>query len=188
MTKIEIGANVNDHQEGWVMVDLHPGIGVEVLGDIRALPFRNITDIYCSHVLEHLPDPDIVLALKECRRVLVKAGKLEIYVPDLAWMMRRFLASSYPIRWSLWNKWIYGDSLLPGQAHHTGFSAQRLSDCLVAAGFREIKTRRKKRSIKLVTGKEHDARGMLFETGEVRETTKRVSRTTFQEIYALAYS
>jgi len=157
MTKVEIGGNRDERQEGFVQVDCYGE--PEVRADIRALPFRNLERIYASHVLEHLPDADIIMALKSCRRALRADGVLELYVPDLLWLMRRFLKSeSSGARWALWNRFLYGSQEDEGQFHRTGFSVKRLHTCLVAAGFRQVDARRRKRSrgyiIKEVRGQE----------------------------------
>lgn len=158
--KIEIGGNRDEMQDGFIQVDLcgQP----EVRADIRALPFRNLDHIYASHVLEHVPDADIVVALKSCRRALRPEGILEVYVPDLPWLMRRFLKSeSSGARWALWNRFIFGSQENEGQFHRTGFSAKRLYACLVAAGFRSVATQRRKRKrgwvVKEVSGQEERA-------------------------------
>lgn len=141
---IEIGANDNDRHEGYVQVDMYGD--TQVRADIRALPFRNLDKIYASHVLEHLADTDIVTALKSCRRALKPGGELEVFVPDLMWSMRKFLSTQAAgARWSLYNSFIFGSQEHPGMFHKTGFSARRLAECLVAAGFRTIETKRRAR-------------------------------------------
>lgn len=139
---IEIGAL--ERREGVVQVDRYGS--PDVRADIRALPFRHLDRIEASHVLEHVPDADIVVALKSCRRALKPEGILDIHVPDLLWAMRRFLRSqSQGERWGFWQRFIYGSQAGEGQFHQTGFSVKRLSDCLVAAGFRTVRVNRIRR-------------------------------------------
>lgn len=144
---IEIGAGGEETPplEGYLQVDLQGQ--PDVRADMRTLPFRRLERIHASHVLEHLPDADIVMALKSCRRALRAGGVLEVYVPDLLWTVRRFINSkmSYGERWGLWLQFIYGSQKDEGQYHKTGFSTKRLADCLIAAGFRQVKVRRVKR-------------------------------------------
>lgn len=140
---VEIGLS-NEPQEGFIQVDRYGE--PEVRADICALPFKHLDHIYASHVLEHIRDADIVVALKSCRRALRPGGVLEAYTPDLPWAMRRFLrAGSHGERWAAWLRWIYGSQENEGQYHRTGFSVKRLADCLIAAGFRQIKVRRRRR-------------------------------------------
>ena len=141
---VEIGATDDDRHEDYIQVDMYSD--TQVRADIRALPFKNLDNIYASHVLEHLADADIVTALKSCKRALRPGGKLEVFVPDLMWAMRKFLETQSPgARWALYNRFIFGSQEHPGMYHKTGFSARRLADCLVAAGFRTIRTKRRSR-------------------------------------------
>lgn len=147
--KIEIGGGGHPC-EGYVQVDAFGQGGTfgegKIIADIRALPFRGLEEIYASHVLEHLPEVQVVAALKECRRALRPDGRLVVFVPDLIWFMRRFLnARSRTERWAIWGRMIFGSHEDPGMGHATGFSVRRLAECLQAAGFRKIETRNVKR-------------------------------------------
>ena len=67
-----------DHVE---CVDSNP----DLIADIRELlPFgdASVDAIYCGHVLEHLPESEVIAALKEMRRVLVPGGRLGVVGPD----------------------------------------------------------------------------------------------------------
>ena len=144
---IEIGGNGGVH-EGYLQVDAHGK--PDLRADIRALPFKYLDRIHASHVLEHVPDADIIPALKSCRRALRPGGVLEVYVPDLAWMFGRFLKCGSPgEKWGLWLKFVYGSQEHEGQYHRTGFSVKRLVDCLTAAGFRQINAKRVRRKDRL---------------------------------------
>ena len=137
---IEIGANEDDRHEGYIQVDMYGT--PDVRADIRSLPFKNLDHIYASHVLEHLADADIVTALKSCRKALKPGATLEVFVPDLMWTLRKFLsAGSSGARWALWNSYIFGTQEHEGMFHKTGFSARRLGECLIAAGFRKVDTK-----------------------------------------------
>ena len=47
--------------------------------------------IYTSNMFEHFTRQDGIGFLKECRRVLKKAGIVRIVVPDLAWIVAQYL-------------------------------------------------------------------------------------------------
>ena len=115
----------------------------DILADIRALPFRHSLDAISTSALERIPDEDIIVALKSCRAALRPGGRFEARVQDLPWLMRKFLHSSAGERWAFYRPLIFGAEER-GQHHRTGFSVKRLSDCLVAAGFRTIKVGRRK--------------------------------------------
>lgn len=66
----------------WVGLDL-TGPTAQVIGDANRLPFRDgaFDGIMCSAVLEHLPEPDLMMV--ELRRVLREGGLLFGYVAFL---------------------------------------------------------------------------------------------------------
>ncbi len=57
-----------------------------VIGDVQGLPFREGTfdTVFCSQVLEHVPDPERALA--EFKRVLAPGGVLILSVPHISWL------------------------------------------------------------------------------------------------------
>ena len=61
-------------------VDANP----DLVCDIRSLPYDDgsVDAIYCGHVLEHLPEPEVIAVLREMRRVLKSDGRLGIVGPD----------------------------------------------------------------------------------------------------------
>ena len=68
-------------------------------GDIvRGLPVSegSARGVYCSHVLEHLPRDDVLLALRNTWRMLCPGGVFRLVVPDLHWRTLKYLASSRP--------------------------------------------------------------------------------------------
>ena len=89
-------------KEGWTILNVQPGPHVDTLGDCRDLSAYSdgaVTEIYASHVFEHLGYlDDLPQALKECHRVLAAGGTLRISVPDFETLCRLFR-----IRNSIWN-------------------------------------------------------------------------------------
>lgn len=64
-----------------------------LFGDItKGLPLEpsSCKRLYCDQVLEHLPQMNVTVALRECRRLLSPDGIFRFFVPDL-----RAIASSY---------------------------------------------------------------------------------------------
>ena len=66
---------------GYVSLDLSPHHRPTLLADLTRLPFRadHFDVIYCSHVLEHIPDDRA--AMRELRRVLAPKGWAILQVP-----------------------------------------------------------------------------------------------------------
>lgn len=160
--KVEIGgvgdpSGISSPREGYVQADVVVQPGIHVLADISHLPFRNLDEIYMSHVLEHVRDIDVVPALRSCRRALRDGGKLELFVPDLMAQFRRFMQAAQIERWGLFLKMIFGSQETDGQYHKTGFSCWRLVQCLSIAGFRriEVQSRRRKERMLVISGEEY---------------------------------
>jgi predicted SAM-dependent methyltransferase len=71
---------------GWVNMDTHKdGPRPDITGSIFSIPLPDdsCSQVYCGHILEHLPLTEIPRALNEVRRVLAPKGELLIVGPDL---------------------------------------------------------------------------------------------------------
>jgi SAM-dependent methyltransferase len=67
------------------------------IGDIvRGLPLpdRSCAGVYCSHVVEHIPRNDVVVALQNTAKLLKPGGIFRIVVPDLRWRADRYLRAA----------------------------------------------------------------------------------------------
>jgi predicted SAM-dependent methyltransferase len=81
-------------KEGWKILNIKAGPGVDFVGDISDLgqfPDESCSEIYASHVLEHVPQEKIVQTLAGIRRVLVPGGKLRVSVPDMDLLCHLFI-------------------------------------------------------------------------------------------------
>lgn len=89
MNKLNVGCgrNILPQSEGWVNLDISPDVGADVLFDLTEiqydiqLPFPDghFSEIYMSHVLEHLHFP--LPILEELHRVAAPGCRLTIRVP-----------------------------------------------------------------------------------------------------------
>ncbi len=70
--------------QDWINLDLYPQPGAFYLDAGKELPFRDNSApyIHCEHFLEHLIQPQGIVFLKECFRILIPGGTLRIIVPD----------------------------------------------------------------------------------------------------------
>lgn len=84
----------NRDEKKWVVMDIAPGRGTSVLGDIVSLPFRgeSFDAAICFNVLEHVYD--YRSALSEVSRVLKRKAVLYGYVP--------FICSVHPDPFDYW--------------------------------------------------------------------------------------
>jgi SAM-dependent methyltransferase len=59
--------------------------------DLSAVPDGSVDVVFCSNLLEHLPDKTAVLqALSECRRILRPGGKLLVLQPNIRYLPGRY--------------------------------------------------------------------------------------------------
>ncbi len=80
--KLNLGSGHMGTQEGWQNCDLYPGPQVDHVFDLQgAWPFpdHSASELYSSHVVEHLTDPKAFF--KEAWRVLLPNGTLLVRVP-----------------------------------------------------------------------------------------------------------
>jgi hypothetical protein len=86
-TKLDIGCGPNK-REGFHGVDSIAFKGVDSVFDVRKAPWPwkddSISEVHCSHFLEHLNSMERVLFFNELYRVLEKGGKAAIITPHWA--------------------------------------------------------------------------------------------------------
>lgn len=81
--KINIGCGPYK-QNGYINIDINPVHDPEIVRDVtRGLPFDSdsVSEVRAYHFLEHLDNHDAIFVLKECYRILVDGGVLDIIVP-----------------------------------------------------------------------------------------------------------
>jgi len=140
-------------EQGWeeVRFDIDPGVNPDVVGSILEIgsSFRpqSFDVVWSSHVLEHLYAHEVFPTLCQFQRVLRPDGFALIMSPDLEAVAQFIVkhgvaAVAYnspagPIRPL---DMLYGHSRAIEEghvhmAHHTGFTAERLGNLLLMAGF-----------------------------------------------------
>ncbi len=135
--KLHIGGI--EAKPGWKILNVLIGPNVDFVGDVRnlsAFADQSCTEIYCSHILEHISQNDMLPTLKELHRLLVVGGKLMISVPDLQVLCELFLdpklsgAQRFHVM-----RMIFGGQIDAYDFHQIGLSAEFLADYLRLAGF-----------------------------------------------------
>lgn len=86
--KLDIGCGPNP-KEGFVGVDQYPFDGkVKHVMDVRKAPWPwksgSVSEVWCSHFLEHLTGPERCVFMNELHRVLVSGGKATLITPHWA--------------------------------------------------------------------------------------------------------
>lgn len=131
-------------REGWKILNVQPGPGVDFVGDCLDLGQfgdDSVSEIYASHVLEHLGyRTELRQALREARRVLIPGGTFRISVPDFEVLCRLFLLPTLNIeqRFHVMSM-AFGGQLDAHDYHKTGLTWEFLSNYLHEAGFTQIR-------------------------------------------------
>jgi predicted SAM-dependent methyltransferase len=128
------------HLDGWINIDLY-GSAADIAWDLRRpLPLADgvATEVFCEHLMEHLPLEDALVLLAECRRVLKKDGLLRVGVPDAGAYFRsyagltEFLDECRPARPT---KILAVAEVVYGYGHRSIWDAETLVGSCLEAGF-----------------------------------------------------
>ncbi len=133
-----------EKREGWVILDALPGPIVDYVGNCNDLSFlgdESCSEVYASHVLEHLGyNGDLEKTLQGIYRVLKPGGRLRASVPDLETLCRLFLHPSLDVRARFQvMRMMFGGRATDYDIHYVGLNFEFLNDFLQEAGFREIR-------------------------------------------------
>lgn len=110
------------------------------------LPFKDnsVSEIYCSHMLEHLDRKQALEFLQECKRVLKTGGSIRILVPDLQILINDYCLHGGLSIHKIYNAdaekaeddaQIFFHMLTSGKEHMTAYDPQALEDKLINSGF-----------------------------------------------------
>jgi len=77
---------LKDFSQDYFGMDVSPSGATSVVGDVQTLPLTNesFDTVFCSQVLEHVPEPWSAIA--EMYRVLNPGGDLILTVPHISWL------------------------------------------------------------------------------------------------------
>lgn len=137
LLKLHLGCGDRNF-EGYVNIDLRKTRATDLVCDIKKLPYpdNSVGLIENYHVIEHLSRHDLPKALKVWYRVLIPGGKLIIECPDFDKAVKEYIEGN---KKRIDN--IFGLQRFPGDAHHFGYSFERLGKLLKAVGFKDIQQR-----------------------------------------------
>lgn len=124
---------------GFIHVDVSPADHVDIVHDIRELPWDDGTVdlIYACHVIEYFDWFEVIDVLREWRRVLRIGGRLRLAVPDFSALACMYHATDDLAL--LWGS-IYGRMEVAGSViyHRCVYDFPTLSTTLRLAGYRNI--------------------------------------------------
>lgn len=129
-------------KEGWKILDALERPGVDFVGNILELDRfapESCSEVYCSHVLEHVPPQQVLEALNGIYRILTPGGRLYLSVPDMETLSWLFIdpALSAAEKFRIM-RIIFGGQTDEYEAHKIGFTFQFLMDYLRDVGFTSV--------------------------------------------------
>lgn len=153
MRILEIGPGEHRLGSEWETLDCVAGPEVDhvAIWGSQPLPFGDCAFglVYSSHTLEHVPWSLTIDALREVWRILEPRGRVELWVPDFAYLVRCYQAGKCgddwrrlnptgdPMLWLNGRLFTYGGpgGLADQNWHRAVFDYGSLRNCLLEAGF-----------------------------------------------------
>jgi hypothetical protein len=126
-------------RKGYVNVDSRKLDGVDVVADVRRLPFEpgTVEEIYASHLVEHFPIEELrSVVLPHWRDLLRPGGRLVAIVPDAEAMVRETAEGRMPF--DDFQRVMFGDQEYDGDFHFSTYTPDSLSALLAEAGFQGL--------------------------------------------------
>ena len=141
LLKLHVGGR--ERRDGWKILDVEKRDEVDLVGDIRKLESfadGSCGEIYCSHVLEHLGQREIMDTLNGLYRILAPGGRLYISVPDLDVLVMLFAHSttSKARRFAIM-RMMFGEQKDEFDYHKIGLNLDLMTDYLRDVGFAGIR-------------------------------------------------
>lgn len=125
--------------ESYLNVDLRNLPGVDIVSDLRMLPFKKgtVTEIYTAHLIEHFTELQLQKKiLPYWQEMLVSQGSLRLIVPDAVSMLRAYTEGEMPFEHL--REVTFGAQDYEDDFHYTMFSPTTLKKLLCEAGFINI--------------------------------------------------
>ena len=154
---IDIGGSKHVRTLGgkWKICDISKGSDYPCNLNEEPLPFKNnsVSNIFCSHTMEHIEPRRIPVVFAEMLRVLKPNGKIRIVVPDAEkaanWYVkdpRKLRAPGLPTKpkfvpetkMGFLNAWFYTH----GKGHRSGYDWELLRVYMLNAGFKDIERKK----------------------------------------------
>jgi len=146
--KLDIGVKFNK-KKGFKGVDINPGSLVDVVADVRDLPFPDdsVEEIHSDEMIEHLPhglrggEIGFRKAFSEMFRVLKPKGRIELTTLDFKWICEEFLKADSVKRKLELIGFMFGEQNFPGNYHNMMYDSEVLEVELKRTGFVDVQVR-----------------------------------------------
>lgn len=137
MLKLNLGSG-SDHHEDCVNIDIRSVPDIDLVCDIRKLPYKpeEVDEIRSYDVLEHFPYAQVPGILRYWIGLLKKNGTIIVRVPDLEKILQALLSSKLPLFEA--QRLVFGGQDHAYNFHSTGFSQGLLEGLLLGSGCSEV--------------------------------------------------
>ncbi len=126
---------------GFINLDARPQPHVHIvttnLFNLSMIPNDAVDLIYMSHILEHVSHRDIVMTLRELRRILRVGGVLRVSVPDFDHVLTIYQATGNDI--AAIEQPLMGGQDYSFNYHYTVFNDAHLRGAMLSSGFQETR-------------------------------------------------
>lgn len=135
--------------KNWILSDIKPRFsGIEEI-DVRSIPYKDVTALYASHVLEHVKYDEVMDTLKHWHDVLEPGGWLHINVPDIEWGLDQLMKINCGDKTDSWYfhsrdkvMQIFNGTMDSDEdTHRSWFTVEKLYKMLREAGFKNVDVR-----------------------------------------------
>ncbi len=140
LMRLHIGGR--EAREGWKILDVEDRPEVDFVTDMRDLSMiddASCSDVYMSHVLEHVALGEVLPVLNDLHRILAPGGKLYIAVPDTEVLAEMLLDPELdtPSKFFVM-RMMFGGQMSQHDFHCIGFTFDFLVDYLAAIEFESV--------------------------------------------------
>lgn len=140
LLKLHIGGI--ERREGWKILDVEQREEVDFVGDIRnleAIANQSCSEVYCSHVLQHVGQTEMLDTLNGLYRILAPGGRLCVSVPDLDVLATLFAdaETSKARRFGIM-RMMFGAQMDEFDFHKIGLNFDFMEDYLRDVGFATV--------------------------------------------------
>lgn len=142
---------VMGNPDEWTFVDLYiqePHIKNWDCTTLEEVKDNSVERIYSSHLLEHLPHPQLPDILRTWRDKLIDGGDIYLNVPDITWACEQILSlESGQFLDGYFNQFegehglqsvLFGTEVHPGEYHKSAFTRSSLQQLLQSTGYKDI--------------------------------------------------
>lgn len=130
-------------KDEWKILNIQPIDKVDFIGtitDLSQFDNESVSQVYASHVFEHVLQKDALSTLQGIHRILKPLGKLYLSVPDLDILCQIFIDPKAPLDAKFHAmKMMFGGQVDEFDIHYMGWNQAFLFDYLGQAGFSEGK-------------------------------------------------